>query len=61
MTPYEKLFNKVPSYDHIRIFGCLAHMTVHNSDKFSPRAIQTIFLGYSMTQKGYKLYDPFTK
>ncbi|KAL8133416.1 hypothetical protein AgCh_008761 [Apium graveolens] len=38
-----------------------ANMSVHNSDKFSPRSVQTIFIGYSMTQKGYKLFDPVTR
>lgn len=36
-------------------------MSVHELDKFSPRAVRTVFLGYSVTQKGYKLYDPISK
>lgn len=61
ISPYEKLFNKAPSYSHLKVFGCLAHMSVHPHDKLSPRALKTVFLGYSMTQKGYRLFDPVTK
>lgn len=32
-------------------------MSVHNIDNFLSRALKTFFLGYSMTQKGYRLYN----
>lgn len=54
---YEKLFHKPPSYDQLKVFGCLAFMSQHDSDKLSPRAIKTVFLGYPLLKKGYKLYD----
>ncbi|XP_019237243.1 PREDICTED: uncharacterized protein LOC109217445 [Nicotiana attenuata] len=46
----------------MRIFGCLGYVTdVKRDDKFSPRASPAIFLGYSMTQKGYRGYNIHTK
>ncbi|KAJ9538497.1 LOW QUALITY PROTEIN: hypothetical protein OSB04_031230 [Centaurea solstitialis] len=38
-TPYEVLFGRLPEYDHMRVFGCLAYYkyTETNGDKFEPR------------------------
>lgn len=55
-TPYE-LFKR---HVDLRIFGCLCYsiITVPKKDKFTPRAVKCIFLGYSPgKKKGYKLYD----
>ena len=58
-TPFEKLFNKPPSYAHMKVFGCLvfASNPQLDSDKFKARGIPCTFLGYSSTQKGYKLLN----
>lgn len=40
------------------VFGCLCFSKImNNRDKFSARSIPSIFLGYSHTQKGYKLLN----
>lgn len=51
-----------PRHDHLRIFGCLyfANNLVMN-DKFVSLVVPSIFMGYSETQKGYKLYNFDTK
>ena len=47
----------------VRIFGCVAyvHNPVHKNDKWSTKALKSVFLGYSATQKGYKVYHPLTR
>ena len=57
-TPLERLYGKIPSYSHLRVFGCLAYATdVHVPYKFAPRAKRCIFFCYPASQKAYKLYD----
>ncbi|XP_039045779.1 uncharacterized protein LOC120185691 [Hibiscus syriacus] len=56
--PFELLHGKPPNLSHMRIFGCLCYATQPNyKDKFSPKAIPSIFTGYSVTQKGYLLFN----
>nr|XP_011457394.1 PREDICTED: uncharacterized protein LOC105349432 [Fragaria vesca subsp. vesca] len=57
-TPFERLYSRPPSFNHLRVFGCLAYATnVKVTHKFAPRAIKCIFIGYPVGQKAYKLYD----
>lgn len=57
-SPFEALYSSSPSLSHLRAFGCLAYATqTHLTDKFQHRAIPALFVGYSLSQKGYKLYD----
>lgn len=57
LTPYECLMKKPPSYDHLKVIGCLCYASCKSSDTFAPRAKKCVFLGYPYGQKGYKLYD----
>ncbi|KAD7478277.1 hypothetical protein E3N88_01413 [Mikania micrantha] len=52
--PMEKWSNKIPDYEHLRVFGslCYAHM---NQGNLEPRAVKCIVLGYPVGVKGYRL------
>ncbi|XP_070049681.1 uncharacterized protein [Nicotiana tomentosiformis] len=57
-SPFEVFHNRVPSFSHLRVIGYLCYATIlPRQDKFSPRAISSVLLGYETFQKGYKLYD----
>ncbi|CAH9133803.1 unnamed protein product, partial [Cuscuta epithymum] len=57
-SPFEMLFGKVPSYDHLRVFGCLVY--AHDNkrkDKFGERGSPCVFIGYPYGQKAYRVFD----
>jgi hypothetical protein len=58
-TPYEMLYGQAPSYDHLKVFGCLcyAHNLGKTSDKFASRSRKCVFVGYPSGKKGWKLFD----
>ena len=45
-----------------RVFGCTAFVHDHTPglSKLAPRALKGVFVGYSRTQKGYRIYFPVT-
>lgn len=55
-TPFKILHNTLPNYI-LKAFGCLCYVSIHDNDKFAPRAIKSLFLGYPFHQKGYKLLN----
>jgi transposase InsO family protein len=59
-TPYEAFHGKKPDVKHLRVFGCLAfvHVPAEKRLKLDLKSKACIFLGYSLTTKAYRLYDP---
>lgn len=57
-TPYEFLFNSIPLFSHLKVFGCLcfAANTSGSKTKFDSKTSRYIFLGYPHDQKEYKLF-----
>ncbi|KAL8133051.1 hypothetical protein AgCh_008493 [Apium graveolens] len=58
-TPYYRLTGNVPDLSHFRVFVslCFASTISKHRTKFEPRAIACVFLGYAVSQKGYKVFD----
>jgi histone deacetylase 1/2 len=61
-TLYKLLLGHDPSYDHLRVFGCLCYpnLTTTAANKLSPCSVVCIFLGYPTDTKGYQCLDPQT-
>jgi len=59
MTPYERIYNEKPKYNHMKVFGtlCYAHDQFHKGDKFAFRSRRCVFIGYPYGKKGWRLYD----
>lgn len=62
-TPYELLYKKAPPVNHIKVFGCLCyvHNQKHNGDKFASRTTKSVFLGYPLGKKGWRVYNLETR
>lgn len=58
-TPFERLFDKAPSNQHIKVFAslCYAHNQIRGGDKFASRSRRCVFMGYPYGKKGWRLYD----
>lgn len=57
-SPYEMLFDKQPSIEHLRVIGskCYSHNTGRISGKLDERATQCILVGYE-SDNIYRVYD----
>ena len=58
-SPYQVLFGSRLDYDSLRTFGCLAFAATLPStgNKFSPKVVPSMFVGYPRGYKEYKLYN----
>ena len=59
-TPYEAWKGKKPHLQHIKVFGCTAHMKVPGvqTKKLDDRSRTMIYLGSEPGTKAHRLYDP---
>lgn len=62
-TPTSLLYHKHPTYDHLKVFGCLCFpLTPSTSiNKLQNRSSPCVFLGYPSNHRGYKCYDLSTR
>jgi histone deacetylase 1/2 len=61
-TPHEALFSTPPSYDHLRVYGCLCYPNTAATipHKLAPRSVPCVFIGYAPEHKGYRCLDRTT-
>ncbi|MCO5569460.1 hypothetical protein L7F22_023172 [Adiantum nelumboides] len=64
-TPYYHWFGKIPTLEHLRVFGCSAYpvQAVSLRHKLDATATKMVFVGYGdwLGVKAYRLYDPHHK
>jgi hypothetical protein len=60
ITPHEAFGLGKPDLSHLRIFGSKCYVHVHDEQrrKLDPKSVAGIFVGYSDTQKAYRVYLP---
>jgi histone deacetylase 1/2 len=62
MSPLEKLYNHVPDFSSLKIFGCACFpfLRPFNRNKLDFRSKRCVFLGYSNSHRGFKCLDTST-
>ena len=58
-TLYDWWYGKKPDVGHLRVFGCMAYAHEPDSErrKLDKKSRKMRFVGYSLTSKGYRLFD----
>jgi len=61
-SPFELLYGSPPNYENFHPFGCRVYLCLRDymPNKFSPRSIPCIFMGYITSYKGFRCLDPST-
>jgi len=61
-TPHEKWNGAKPDISHLKVFGCTAHAWIPDNKrtKLQSKTVKLRFVGYSLTSKGYRLFDDET-
>jgi hypothetical protein len=57
-TPHDLFYSKAPPYDGLQVFGSSCYVRASPTSKLSDRAVQSIFVGYCLNARGYRLLDP---
>ncbi|GKA52918.1 retrovirus-related pol polyprotein from transposon TNT 1-94, partial [Tanacetum coccineum] len=62
-TPYELLKNRKPNVQYFHVFGSLCYPTNDRDDlgKMKPKADIGIFIGYSESSRGFRIYNRRTR
>lgn len=61
-TAYQAWKEEKPRMDHIKVFGCLAHMKIPKvyTKKLDERSKEMVYLGKEPGTKAHRLFDPTT-
>lgn len=59
-SPFELLFSSTLNYNNFHPLGCCVFPCIRDfaANKFEPRSLPCIFLGYSSSHKGFRCFDP---
>lgn len=62
MSPFELLNGKAPVYTALIAFGCACYpyLRLSAQNKFDPKSLLCVFVGYNERYKGYRCYHPPT-
>jgi transposase InsO family protein len=62
-TPYEAWHDVKPAVDHLRTFGCVAHVknVRPHLSKLENRSKKVVLLGYESGAKAYRVFDPVAR
>ena len=61
-SPFKLLYGQTPNYSSLQIFGyaCFVSLSPYEWTKLQPHARLCCFLGYGVSQKGFRCYDVIT-
>ena len=62
-TPYELWYDRKLNISHLHVVGCKCYMLNNGKDNlgnFDSKSDETIFLGYSLTSKAYRVFNKRT-
>lgn len=62
-SPFEIIFQTMPKYDSIKVFGCLCYpwLKPYAKNKLEPRLTPCVYLGFSNKHYCHQWFDPFPK
>ena len=57
--PYELWNGRKPNLSYLKVWGCIAYFRVPDPKrtKLGPKAIKSVFVGYAVNSKAYRLLD----
>lgn len=60
LSPFEVLHGKSPVYTALQVFGsaCYPYLRPYAQNKFDPKSLLCVFLGYNEKYKGYRCFHP---
>ena len=60
--PFKLLYGQTPNYSSLRVFGCACFVSLppHERTLLQPRTRLCCLLGYGVSQKGFRCYDPIS-